>query len=124
MEQLDYDLLLCQLLAFVIEVSLLGDVIEVEWVRVGLVRGRRAMSYDDDIAARAQPLDQRLRVSTHTVLTIQRLRHARCSNASTTPAVAARRAAAFLENKVIRISFALATARRHIRMKCSRATPA
>jgi len=41
MEQLDYDLLLCQLLAFVIEVSLLGDVIEVEWVRVGLVRGRR-----------------------------------------------------------------------------------
>src|SRR6185295_12036372 len=59
---------LCQFLAFVVEVSLLGDVIEVEWVRVGLVRGRRAMPYDDDIAARAQPLDQLLRISSHTVL--------------------------------------------------------
>src|SRR5215510_4053372 len=41
---------LCQLLALVVEVSLLGDIIEIEWIGIRLVRERRTMPDDNVIA--------------------------------------------------------------------------
>src|SRR5262245_54117094 len=43
---------LCQLLALVVEVSLLGDVIEIEWIGIRLVRKCRTMPKDDVITTR------------------------------------------------------------------------
>jgi len=39
--------------ALVVQLALLGDVLEIQRIRVGLVGVRRTVPHDDDLAARA-----------------------------------------------------------------------
>src|SRR5262249_17373496 len=39
---------------FIVKLSLLGDVFEIEWIGIGLIRVRRAVAHDDHVPAVAQ----------------------------------------------------------------------
>jgi hypothetical protein len=59
---------LCQLFAPVVEVSLLGDVIEIEGIGARLAREGRAMLDNDIVPVRTLRLDQLLGFSDHALM--------------------------------------------------------
>src|SRR5262249_9697586 len=65
-----------QLLALFVEVSLFGDVIEIEGVGIRLIREGCAMPDNNNVSARTQRLDQLFLVSDRNLLTL-RLRQRR-----------------------------------------------